>query len=91
MNSIRYLSVASLPVRGEACIKCDPFPWHPPVNAEHGADRYGWSGNVLKDICVNGESCMERQRSQGRAMQQSEPPYELGSLVTQMEQREVGK
>jgi hypothetical protein len=91
VNSIRCLSVASLPVKGEACIKGDPCPQHPPVIVEHGTDRYGWSGNVTKEICVSGESCMGRQRSQGRAMQQSEPPYELRSPVMRMEQREVGK
>lgn len=91
MNSIRCLSLASLPVNGEACAERDPCPWHPSVIAEYGADRYGWSENVRKDICVSGESCIGRQWTRVHTLQQSEPPYELRSLVMRMEQREVGK
>ena len=91
VNSIRYLFVASLLANGEACAERDPCPWHPSVIVEHGADRYGWSGNATKEVCVNGESCTDRRWTQVRTGQQSEPPYELGSPVMRMEQREVGK
>ena len=91
VNSIRYLSAASLRGIGEACAKRDSPTWHPSVIAESEAGKYGWSENVLKDVCVNGESCTDRQRTQVRSVQQSEPPYELRSLLTRMEQREVGK
>jgi hypothetical protein len=91
VNSIRYLSVASLLESGEACAERDRCPWHPSVIVEHGAGRYGWSGNATKEVGVNGESCPARQWTQVRTGQQSEPPYELRSPVMRMEQREVGK
>jgi hypothetical protein len=91
VNSIRYLRVASLRVNGEVCAKREPSPWHRPVNAELSALRYGWSGNVLKDVYESGESCADRRRARVRTVQQSESPYELGSPVMRMEQRETGK
>lgn len=91
VNSIRCLSAASRRVNGEACAKSGRGPWHPPVNVEPRALRYGWSGRVSKEVYVNGESCAGRRRADARAAQQSEPPYELGSPVTRMEQAEVGK
>ena len=91
VNSIRCWSAASLLANGEACAKRNLCPWHPPANADHRADMYGWSENASKEICVNGESCMSRHWGQPQAMQQSEPPYEQRSPVTRMEQREVGK
>jgi hypothetical protein len=91
VNSIRCSRTASLLANGEACAKHNPSLWHPPVNVERGVLGYGWSGNVPKEVYVNGESCMGRQRIGIRAMQQSEPSYELGSPVTRMEQREAGK
>jgi len=91
VNSIRCWSAASLLANGEACAERNLCPWHPPAIAEYRAGMYGWSENASKETCVNGESCMSRQRRSLRAMQQSEPPYERRSRVTPMEQREVGK
>lgn len=91
VNSIRCLSVASLRGIGEACAKREHSPCHRPEVVELCALRHGWSENVLKEIYANGESCMCRQRTRVRTVQQSEPPYELRSLVTRMEQRGVGK
>jgi hypothetical protein len=91
VNSIRCSRVASLLENGEACAKHNPCLWHPPVNVVRGVLGHGWSGNVPKEVYVNGESCTDRRRAIARAVQQSEPPYELRSLVTRMEQREVGK
>ena len=91
VNSIQPVHAASLLVTGEACVERDPVRRHPPAIGVTGACGGGWSENASKDVCVNGESCMGRQRPRGRAMQQSEPPYELGSPVTRMERREAGK
>ena len=91
VNSIRCARTASLLANGEACAVHDPCLRHPPVNVEQGVLGYGWSGNVLKEIYVNGESYMGKQRIGIRAMEQSEPSYEQGSPVTRMEQREAGK
>ena len=91
VNSIRCRSAASLLVNGEACAKRNLSPWHPPVIAEYRADMYGWSENASKEMCVSGESCMDRQWRSLHAMQQSEPPYERRSRVMPMEQREAGK
>ena len=91
VNSIQYLSAASLRVNGEACAKRDLCLWHPPVSTAHRAGMYGWSENASKEVCVSGESCMGRQWGRLHAMQQSEPPYEQRSRVMPMEQREVGK
>jgi len=91
VNSIRCSRTASLLANGEACAKHNLSLWHPPVNVEQGVLGYGWSGNVAKDVYVNGESCTGRQRAIARAVQQSEPSYEQGSPVTRMEQREAGK
>ena len=91
VNSIRYLSAASLRVTGEACTESNRCPWHPPANAEHRAGRYGWGENASKEVCVSGESCMSRQWCLHYAMQQSEPAYERRSPVMRMEQREAGK
>jgi hypothetical protein len=91
MNSIRCVSAASLLVNGEACAKRDLCPLHPLANTEHRVGMYGWSENASKDVYVNGESCLDRPWAQAHTIQQSEPPYELRSLVTRMEQREVGK
>lgn len=85
------MSVASLRVTGEACAKRDLLACHPPVIMEGKAGMYGWGENASKDVYVSGESCTGRQRTRVRPVQQSEPPYELRSLVTRMEQREVGK
>ena len=96
VNSIRCANVASLLGNGEACAQSrDLNLWHPPVNIELRTFVHGWSGNVRKEVYVNGESCRGRQswmrKHQAHSVQQSEPPYELRSLVTQMEQREAGK
>ena len=91
VNSIRCIRLASLLASGEACAKRDRCPSHPPVKAEQRNLMHGRSENATKEVCVSGESCMSRQRSGLRAMQQSEPPYERRSRVMPMEQREVGK
>ncbi len=91
VNSIRCGRLASLRSTGEACAKHDDSPSHPPVRAWRSNLQHGWSENVPKEVYVSGESCMSRQWGQLHAMQQSEPPYERGSRVTPMEQREVGK
>ena len=91
VNSIRCLSLASLRATGEACAKHDDSPSHPPVMAEQSSLLHGWSEDALKEVYVSGESCMSRHWSRLQAMQQSEPPYERGSRVMPMEQREVGK
>ena len=92
VNSIRYARAASLLANGEACARHNPCLWQPPANAEEGVLGYGWSGNAVKEIYVSGESCMDRRRvGITRTVQQSEPPYEQGSPVTRMEQREAGK
>jgi hypothetical protein len=91
VNSIRCSRTASLLANGEACAKHNPCLWHPPVKVERGVLGYGWSGNVLKEVYVNGESCTGRRWAIARPVQQSEPSYERGSPVTRMEQREAGK
>jgi hypothetical protein len=91
MNSIRFMSSASLLANGEACVKRDLCLLHHLVTAAHRGGMYGWSENASKDVYVNGESCMAWQQAQVCTMQQSEPPYEQRSPVTRMEQREVGK
>jgi len=91
VNSIRCSRTASLLANGEACAEHNLRPWHPPANAERRVLGHGWSGNVPKEIYVNGESWTGRRRARARAVQQSEPPYEPGSLVTRAEQREAGK
>ena len=91
VNSIRFMSSASLLAIGEACVKRDPCLLHHLVIAVHRDGMYGWSENASKDVYVNGESCMDWQQARVCTMQQSEPPYELRSLVTRMEQKEVGK
>ena len=91
VNSIRFMPSASLLAIGEASVKRDPCLLHHLVTAAHGGGMYGWSENASKDVYVNGESYMDWQQARVCTMQQSEPPYELRSLVTRMEQREVGK
>jgi len=91
VNSIQPWHAASLLATGEACAKRNLILWHLPVIGGSRACIGGWSENASKDVCVSGESCMGRQRTRVRTMQQSEPPYELRSLVMRMEQREVGK
>ena len=91
VNSIRCSRTASLLANGEASAQHNPCPWHPPVNVVQGVLVYGWSGNVLKEVYVSGESCIVRQRMRVRTLQQSEPQYERRSPVTRMEQREAGK
>ena len=91
VNSIRYLTTASLLANGEACAEHNLSLWHPPENMEHRVVRYGWSENAPKEVCVNGESCMVRRWGTLHAMQQTEPSYELRSPVMRMEQREAGK
>ena len=91
VNSIRFMSSASLLAIGEACVKRDLCLLHYLVTAVHRDGMYGWSENASKDVYVNGESCMDWQQARVCTMQQSEPPYELRSLVTRTEQREVGK
>ena len=91
VNSIQLMPSASLLAIGEACVERNLECCH---RLEIGVLRgcmCGWSGNVAKDVYVNGESCMDRHRTQVRTLQQSEPPYELRDLVTRMEQREAGK
>ncbi len=93
--------VARWPLAPHECLGCVAFamqcaarrgcPCHPPVIMEGKAGMYGWGENASKDVYVSGESCTGRQRTRVRPVQQSEPPYELRSLVTRMEQREVGK
>ena len=89
VNSIRCRRLVSLRATGEACAKHDDSPSHRPVMAEQPNLQHGWSENAAKDVYVNGESCMSRQWGQLHAMQQSEPPYEQGSRVMPIEQREV--
>ena len=60
VNPIRCVSAASLLVNGEACAERNLSVWHPPVNAQSRAGMYGWGGNVSKEVCVSGESCMSR-------------------------------
>ncbi len=91
VNSIRFMSLASLLDNGEACAKRDQRTPHPPVMAELWKLMHGWSGNVLKEVYVSGESCMSRYWGRLQAMQQSEPSYEPRSRVMPMEQREAGK
>ena len=91
VNSIRCLKLASLLEIGEACAQRNPNGLHPPVKAMFGSFRYGWSGNATKDVYVSSESSMDRQWKVNEAMEQSEPPYERGSPVMRMKQREVGK
>ena len=91
VNSIQLLYSASLLATGEACAKRNLIHWHLPVIGGSRECMGGWSENASKDVCVSGESCTERQRTRVRSVQQSEPSYELRSLVIRMEQREVGK
>jgi hypothetical protein len=92
LNSIRCEFAASLRGTGEACEKSNPSSRHRPANARDGANWHGWSENAPKEVCVSGESCADRHRARSaRTVQQSEPPYERGSPVTRMEQREAGK
>jgi hypothetical protein len=92
LNSIRCEFAASLRGTGEACGKSNPSSRHRPANARDGANWHGWSENAPKEVCVSGESCADRHRARSaRTVQQSEPPYERGSPVTRMEQREAGK
>ena len=94
VNSIRYLSLASLRENGEACAERNRGPSHPPANKKKVEQRklmYGWSENASKEVCVSGEGSVERQRIDPRTIEQSEPPYERRSRVTPTEQREVGK
>jgi hypothetical protein len=92
LNSIRCEFAASLRGTGEACEKSNPSLRHRPANARDGANWHGWSENAPKEVCVSGESCADRHRARSaRTVQQSEPPYERGSPVTRMEQREAGK
>ena len=92
VNSIRCQCAASLLGVGEACVERDLSRRDRPENVKDGAYWHGWSENVPKEVCVNGESCAERWRPRsGRAAQQSEPSYERRSPVTRMEQREAGK
>ncbi len=91
VNSIQLMHSASLLATVEACAKRNPDRCHRPVIGESGGCMGGWSENALKDVCVSGESCMDRQRRNWRTVQQSEPPYELRSPVMRMELREVGK
>ena len=91
VNSIRCRRLASLRANGEACVKHDDSPSHPPVRAWRSNLQHGWSENVPKEVYVSGEICMDRQCGQPHAMQQSEPPYEQRNPVMRMEQREVGK
>ena len=91
VNSIQPEYAASLLGNGEACARRNLIRCHLPSIGEVRACSGGWSENVCKDVYVGGESCMDRQRPQGRAVQQSEPPYELRSLVMRMELREAGK
>ena len=91
VNSIRCRRLASLRANSEACAKHEGYPSHPPVRAEQPSLLHGWSGNVAKEVYVNGESCMSRYWERSQTMQQSEPPYERRSRVMPMEQREVGK
>lgn len=60
LNSIRRMSVASLRATGEACAKREPEDRDRPESDDSGTDMRGWSENVLKEICVSGESCAER-------------------------------
>ena len=76
VNSIQPWHAASLLATGEACAKRNLVLWHRPVIGSTRACMGGWSENASKDVYVSGESCMGRQRPQGRAVQQSEPPYE---------------
>ena len=92
VNSIRCEFAASLRWAGEACEKSNPSLRHRPASVKAGANWHDWSENVPKEVCVSGESCADRHRARSvRAGQQSEPPYERGSAVMRMEQREVGK
>ena len=91
VNSIQPVYAASLLGNGEACVDRNPVRCHLPVIGETRACAGRWSENASKDVYVSGESSVDRRRSQGRAMEQSEPPYELRSPVTRMERREVGK
>ena len=91
VNSIRFMSSASLLAIGEACVKRDLCQLDHLVRIEHRGGMYGWSENASKDVYVNGESYMDWQQARVCTMEQSEPPYEQRSLVTRMEQREVGK
>ena len=91
VNSIQPMHAASLWSTGEARALRNFVRRHLPAIGEAKACLGGWSENASKDVCVSGESCMDRQRPRGRAMQQSEPPYELRSPVTRMERREAGK
>ena len=91
VNPIRCMSAASLLANGEAFVERNLFVWHPPVIAYNRAVMYGWGGNVAKEVCVSGESSVERQRINLRTLEQSEPPYERRSRVMPTEQREVGK
>ena len=91
VNSIQPVYAASLLDSGEACAQRNLVRSHLPLIGETRACKGGWSGNASKDVYVNGESCVGRQRPRGRATQQSEPPYELRSPVMRMERREAGK
>ena len=91
VNSIRCWRLASLRANGQACVKHDGCPSHPPVTVEQPSLQHDWNENASKEVCVNGESCIGRYWGRLQAMQQSEPPYELRSRVMPMEQREVGK
>ena len=91
VNSIRCRRLASLRANGQACSEHNRSPSHPPVTAEQRSLLHDWSENASKEVCVSGESCMSRYWRGLQAMQQSEPPYERGSRVTPVEQREVGR
>ena len=60
VNSIRCRRLASLLENGEACVKHDDSPSHPPVRAWQSNLQHGWSENVPKEVYVSGESCMSR-------------------------------
>ncbi len=57
VNSIRCSRMASLLATGEACAPHNLCLWHLPVNVVQRVLGYGWSGNVLKEVYVSGESC----------------------------------
>jgi RNA-directed DNA polymerase len=60
VNSIRRASAASLLANGEACAKRDTGSRQGPESDDPVADVCGWSGNVRKEVWLNGENCADR-------------------------------
>lgn len=60
VNWIRLLSAASLLGIGEACVERESESRQVPGNDDYDADNGGCSGNVTKEIWLNGESYPDR-------------------------------